>query len=282
VIYAKAAWNSGSQPNPIARVAATDPDFDFYRAAYTLSWSPDGQRVLFARPFVGESSLRVMNADGSGRRTLFDTKDPDTGIVFPVWSPDGKTIVFTLGRYGSRNPVTPAQLAQVRADGSEFRLLTQGENGSGYPSFSPDGKRLVFRVLGKEQGLRILSMESGKITPLTNEADNFPAWSPRGDHILFTSLRSGDFEMYTIRPDGSDLRQLTQDHGNNAHGRWSPDGKQIVFTSTSSGWKDETRLPSNGIQSNGELVVMRSDGTHRRQLTDDQWEEATTAWLPGE
>ncbi|MET0290861.1 MAG: hypothetical protein ABW136_00760 [Steroidobacteraceae bacterium] len=100
--------------------------------------------------------------------------------------------------------------------------------------------------------------------------------------ILFTSLRTGDFELYTIRPDGKGLKQLTRDKDNDAHGRWSPDGERIVFTATDSGWKDETRLPSNDIQSNGELVVMDADGRNRRQLTDDQWEQAVTAWLPAD
>lgn len=176
--------------------------------------------------------------------------------------------------------MTAAQLARVRADGSQLEVLTRGEAGSGYPSFSPDGKQLVYRVLGREQGLRLLSLESGAITVLTTAPDNFPAWSPRGDRIVFTSMRSGDFEIYTIRPDGSGLRQLTRDHGNNAHGRWSPDGRRIIFTTTATGWRDEARLPSNEIQSNGELAIMDADGSNRRQLTDDQWEQAVTAWLP--
>lgn len=282
VVYARSRWNPTQGAPPIVKESARDPEFDFYRAAQTLSWSPDGRKVLSARPFEGENTLNLMNSDGSERRVLYDTRDPARGIVYPVWSPDGASIVFTLGRYGSRNPVTPAQLARVRADGSQLELLTQGEAGSGYPSFSPDGKQLVYRVLGQEQGLRLLSLATGRTTVLTSEADNFPEWSPAGDRILFTSQRSGDFEMYTIRPDGSGLRQLTHDNGNNAHGRWSPDGKLIVFTSTSTGWKDEARLPSNGIQSNGELFVMQADGAHRRQLTDDQWEQAATGWLPPE
>jgi len=280
VVYVRSDWNPPPNAPPIIPVKASDPEFDFYRASRTQSWSPDGRKILVALPFEGESTLNVVNADGSDRSTLYDTKDRTKGIVNPVWSPDGTSIVFTLGRYGSRNPVTPAQLARVRADGSQLEMLTKGDAGSGYSSFSPDGKQIVYRVLGSEQGLRLLSLATGEITVLTRDTDNFPAWSPRGDLILFTSMRSGDFEMYTIRPDGSGLRQLTRDHGNNAHGRWSPDGKRIVFTSTASGWKDETRLPSNGIQSNGELDVMRADGSHRRQLTDDQWEQAVTAWLP--
>jgi len=259
------------------KVVSRDPRFDLYRASYSLSYSPDGRRVLYAGAFVGDEALKVMNADGTGHVTLFDAKDRNVGIVSPSWSPDGSHIVFTMGRYGLRNPNRPAQLAMVRADGSDFEMLTRGTANSGYATFSPDGKRLVYRVLGSEQGLRILSLPDGRITKLTTEWDNFPAWSPRGDRIVFTGFRSGDFEIYTIRPDGSGLRQLTHDHGNDAHAVWSPDGKSILFTSSRMGWKDET---NGGGQSYGEVFVMREDGTHLRQLTDDQWEESADAWLP--
>ncbi|HXS27475.1 MAG TPA: hypothetical protein VN730_07420 [Steroidobacteraceae bacterium] len=185
-----------------------------------------------------------------------------------------------MGRYGLRNPNTPAQLALVRFDGSDLKILTRGAANSGYPSFSPDGKRLVYRVLGSEQGLRILSLGNGKVTKLTTEWDNFPAWSPRGDRIVFTGFRTGDFEIYTICPDGSGLRQLTHDHGNDAHAVWSPDGSSILFTSSRMGWKDETLLGgSRNPQSYGEVFVMQEDGTRLRQLTDDKWEESADAWL---
>jgi Tol biopolymer transport system component len=55
-----------------------------------------------------------------------------------------------------------------------------------------------------EQGLRILTLDGGKITQLTSEYDTFPVWSPRGDRIAFCSSRDGDFDIYTIRPDGSE------------------------------------------------------------------------------
>ncbi|RYG80005.1 hypothetical protein EON77_08425, partial [bacterium] len=247
VVYARGDWRFDPAPLAARRVRSPDERFEFERAAATLSYSPDGRRVLLARPFDGESRLEVMNVDGSERRTLHDTNDAAKGIVYPVWTPDGASIVFTIGPYGKRNPVTPAQLMIIRADGT---------------------------------GLRVFDLASGVVTKLTDKVDNFPAWSPRGDRILFTSLRTGDFEMYTVRPDGRGLKQLTHDRGNDAHGQWSPDGRQIVFTSTRAGWKDETRLPSNDIQSNGELDLMDADGSHRHPLTDDQWEQAVTAWLP--
>jgi Tol biopolymer transport system component len=277
VVYAKRGQD-GSNADPIVQVASNDPQFDLYRSGYSLSYSPDGRRVLFAGAFVGAKALMVMNADGSGQRALFDAKD--VGIVSPSWSPDGRQIVFAMGRYGLRNPNTPAQLALVRSDGSGLHILTHGMDNSGYPSFSPDGSRLVYRVFGSQQGLRILSLDDAKITKLTSAWDDFPMWSPRGDRILFTGFRTGDFDIYTIRPDGSDLRQLTHDHGNDAHAVWSPDGQSILFTSSRMGWKDESLLGGGRSgQPYGEIFVMDADGTHLRQLTDDQWEESADAWL---
>jgi TolB protein len=278
VAYARRTWEGEQKPNPIEKAASKDPKFDLYKADYSLAYSPDGREVLFSGSFVGDKALMVMNADGSSHRVLFDAKDRNVGVVSPSWSPDGRFIAFTMGRFGLRNPNTPAQLALIRADGSDLRILTQGQNNNGYPSFSPDGKRLVFRVLGSEQGLRILSLDDGTITRLTTAQDNFPAWSPRGDCVLFTGFRTGDFEIYTIRPDGTDVRQLTHDHGNDAHAVWSPDGRSILFTSSRTGWKDESALGGGG-QAYGEIAVMRANGTHVRQLTDDQWEEAAEIWL---
>jgi Tol biopolymer transport system component len=127
-------------------------------------------------------------------------------------------------------------------------------------------------------------LEDGKVARLTTDWDDFPVWSPRGDRILFSSFRSGDFEIYTIRPDGTDLRQLTHDHGNDAHAIWSPDGRSILFASSRTGWKDEAMLGyaagGRSPQSYGKLFVMRADGANVRQLTDNQWEEAPVAWLP--
>jgi len=62
---------------------------------------------------------------------------------------------------------------------------------------------------------------------------------------------------------------------------WSPDGQWILFTSSRSGWKDETLLGGARIsRSYGEIFVMHPDGTHLRQLTDNQWEEAPGGWMP--
>jgi Tol biopolymer transport system component len=76
------------------------------------------------------------------------------------------------------------------------------------------------------------------------------------------------------------LRQLTHDHGNDAHPIWSPNGRWITFASSRTGWKDEGML--FGAQPYGEIGVIRADGSDVRQLTDNQWEDAPLLWLPAE
>ena len=242
----------------------------------TPAFSPAGDRVAVTD---SGGNLLIVNADGSDPHSILNRTNQV--IAFPRWSPDGSQIAFGIGAFFDR-PVRPGQLGLIRPDGSGFRLLTDGKTSSGFPTWSPDHKQLVFRVMGDgEQGLRILTLESGKITPLTAEYDTFPVWSPRGDRIAFCSFRDGDFNIYTIRPDGSDLRKLTDSHGNDAHPIWSPDGDWIVFSSSRKGFKDEGMLSDDGgPQPNGELFVMRADGTEVSQLTDNQWEDATPAWRP--
>jgi len=168
----------------------------------------------------------------------------------------------------------------INADGSGLRKITSGANNNGFAAYSPDGKRIVYRTMGPDgEGLRIMNMEDRSVTALTAGYDNFPAWSPRGDLIAFMRKVNGDFDIFTVRPDGKDVRQLTHSKGNDAHPAFSPDGEKIMFSSTRMGFKDEA-LYTSAPQPYGELFVMRYDGTQLEQLTDNQWEEAGPAWQP--
>jgi Tol biopolymer transport system component len=96
---------------------------------------------------------------------------------------------------------------------------------------------------------------------------------------MFSRAADGDYEIYTIKPDGSNLRRLTRARGNDAHQGWSPDGESIVFSTTRMGFKDEG-IYTDAPQPYGEIFVMRADGSGLRQLTDNQWEDGTPAWQP--
>ena len=88
-----------------------------------------------------------------------------------------------------------------------------------------------------------------------------------------------EFDIYTIRPDGTDLTRLTDAEGNDAHSLWSPDGNFILFSSSRFGYKDESPLVLNQPQPYAELFIMNADGSNQRPLTDNQYEEGTQAWL---
>jgi len=263
-----------------------DPAFRLFRTGIFPSYSPDGTELISGTGTraLAHNGILSMRADGTNRRIVFD--DPERSSVAAVFSPKGDRIAFGLGSFFGGmigRPATVSNIALVNADGSGLRLLTTGDVNDGFPSWSPDARRLVFRTasaLGK--GLRILDLTTGQTTVLTDGSyiDNFPSWSPDGSTIAFTRNMEGNYDIFTIRPDGSGLRRLTTDAGNDAHSTWSPDGQWIAFASGQGGFKDEMPLHAVNPQSYGEICVMRRDGSDVRCLTDNPFEDATPSWLP--
>jgi Tol biopolymer transport system component len=279
------------------------------------SWSPDGKRVVYHRllsqnvpawqkawsrnPAYDLVTTNAMPAfEPSGKRliaTADNTRlvqiEPGRNVANTLfqqegkltqsadWSPQGDAILFGLGQY-FRNRAQGAQVAVIKRDGTGLREITSGVNNNGFPSHAPDGKRFVYRTFGPEgQGLRIMNLEDGHVTKLTEDYDNFPRWSPRGDVIMFVRRLEGSFVILSIAPDGKRLKRLTNPGSDDSHPTWSPDGEWIAFSSARMGFKDEA-LNTDSPQPYGEIFVMRYDGTHVEQLTDNQWEEGTPAWLP--
>ena len=149
-------------------------------------------------------------------------------------------------------------------------------------SFSADGKSIVYRVWGeKDYGLRILDLEDRSVKVLTTEPDNLPGWSPDGSRIVFTRRQAdGNYDVFTIRPDGSDLRRLTNSPAVDGHAVWSTDGKHHMWNSGMHGWRDEAALYDNTFQPYAPIFIMNADGTGKRPLTDSPW-DAIAAIHPG-
>ncbi|RPI52948.1 MAG: Tol-Pal system beta propeller repeat protein TolB, partial [Deltaproteobacteria bacterium] len=79
-----------------------------------------------------------------------------------------------------------------------------------------------------------------------------PQWSPCGDRIVYAGRTDGQFQVFSISPEGGDPIQLTCS-GNNENPSWSPDGRQILFSSTRTGHEKA-------------LFVMYADGRGQRML----------------
>jgi len=266
-----------------------NPKFELYTTTSLPSVDNAHGRIATWGRAAGKFQLYVVEPGKPARSIL---ERPDL-IVAPQWSPDGKRIVMGVGlfssfldfSFGNKKPVDAVngggQVAIINDDGSGFEMLTSGANNNAFPSFAPDGKRIVYRTLGPEGfGLRIMTLADRSVTKLTDGWDNFSLWSPRGDRIAFVRRNdAGDFQIFTIRPDGSGLKQLSTTHGNDAHLAWSPDGEHLLFATSRMGFKDEA-LYTDAPQPYGEIFAMKADGTDIQQLTDNQWEEGGPAWLP--
>ena len=95
---------------------------------------------------------------------------------------------------------------------------------------SPDGRTIVFELLGD---LYTMPVTGGAATRITSGPafDSQPRWSPDGKRIAFYSTRSGSYNIWSIRPDGSDLRQLTATQDKDLmFPLWSPSGDRMFGT----------------------------------------------------
>jgi TolB protein len=257
------------------------------------SFNASGDRYAMTTyaPTPGANNLIVVEPATNTSTVIFHQEG--RSALGAQWSPRGDTITFGIGPFRAffngfhdlflNKPDRVdggAQVAAINADGSNFRELTTGPNNNGFPSIAPDGKRFVYRTFGPNgDGLRVMNLETKAVTTLSTGYDNFPLWSPRGDLIMFSRIVDNDYEIFTIKPDGTGVKRLTNSPGNDAHQGWSPDGEHIVFASSRLGFKDEV-IYTDAPQPYGELFVMRYDGTGVQQLTDNQWEDGTPAWQP--
>ena len=239
--------------------------FSLRRTGIFGSFSPDGKQMVGDDQTAGilHNSILISNPDGSSRSVLFTA--PDKSALAPAWSPDGRSIAFSLGQFFQQvKGAALADIAMMGADGTGLKVLTDGKANYGFASWSGDGRQIVYREsAGSNSALIILDLASRESRTLISGSVhyNFPSWSPTRDLIAFTADIDGDYEIYTIKPDGSELRRLTSSPGNDAHSAWSRDGEWLAFTSVRQGFKDEAVLHIGNPQPGGEICVMRADGT---------------------
>ena len=152
----------------------------------------------------GNSEIYALNLDGSIRKRLTINADIDVSAKF---SPDGKEIVFVSDRNGS------PQIWKMNADGSGARQLTFKGKNNNTPAWSPNGEKIVFSGMDTDGHCDIFLMNadgSGLVRLTYDTRDNInPSWSPGGLLIAFSSNRSGRYQIYTMRQDGSKQRKIS-------------------------------------------------------------------------
>ena len=195
----------------IATVASDGSDLRSVSAVtgtnWSPSWSPDGTRIAWANQ--DEGAIYVANADGTGEAPI--PLFPPVAD-WPDWSPDGMTLVFTLGN----------TLHTMAPDGSGLTSL--GVDGI-WPRWSPDGTRLVYAAAGTGGVLRVWVADFDGSDAVEIVTDRSPlsvdGWSPDGAWVLFSNDGPpGTQDLIRVRPDGTGLELLTTDVGLDAWGDW--------------------------------------------------------------
>jgi len=225
------------------------------------SWSPDGNWIAFesrleatsASPLGNEEIFKVAH-DGSQLTNLTDNPASDSD---PSWSPDANWIALVSDRDGN------FEIYKMRADGSQVTRLTNDPAWDRSPAWSPDGQWIAFgsRQDG-EDSVYSMRVDGSEVTRLAGSAiADHTCWSPDGQWIAFISFRDaswteggttyveGEWNLYKVRTDGSDLTRLTESSSADCQPTvisesatdlsWSPDGEWIAFVSWCGGYTDE-------------------------------------------
>ncbi len=275
-----------------------------------VAWSPDGQRLVFS-VVVGQRSkpyphpladLFEAKTNGSGLRRLTHLGSAGS----PVWSPDGRTIVFSAFAY-YRSPKSffktiSSALWRVNADGTRPRQLTPQVPGrQDRPgSYVHNGSRLAFTrytaaflpgpcCIESSSGNIDLIAADGSVTTLAKDGTD-PVFSPNGQQIAFASdrdrtqalpLGNGDDRaylnnLYVMKSDGTHSRRLTHTPRlNDGDPTWSPDSSRI-------GYDVAPYDAQTGGFSPQYVALINADGSCGRRIAyARKTRYALPAWRPG-
>ncbi len=271
-------------------------------------WSPDGQSIAFQsdRNADGKNEIYAVPLDGGEPRLVIGDAFDNTA---PDWSPDGQQIAFSSTRDGGLD------LFVVNADGTGLREVIDTGKNDYFPDWSPDGTEILFFAAiwpSLRQDIYIVDADGANLQQLTNTpraAEESAQWSPDGARIVYQTDRDGNFEIYSMKSDGTDVVRLTQ---NTVPDYW-PDlwlPMEVVDANASTDAADaaasaESGTPAEASASGTEasalataaaerqavafvstrsgraqIYTMNADGSDPVRLTSDSYDDYYPAWSP--
>ena len=222
-------------------------------------WSPDGTKIAY-NSYKDKGAMLYLEDVGSGRVKRLSGR---SGLnIGACWAPGGREIALTMSHQG--NP----DIYVIDLQGKILRQLVSHWGIDVSPAFSPDRKKIAFvsNRSGAPQ-IYIQEIETGEVRRVTYEGNynTSPAWSSR-DRLAYTSMEYGRFNLCTINPDGSGLRKLTSDQGDNEDPCWSPNGRYIAFSSNRDG--------------EYHIYITHASGHNQRRVTFEKGAQTSPSWAP--
>jgi len=212
------------------RRITNDPGLDLSPA-----WSPSGDSIAYGS-IRGTTPSRIYILDlATGKESMVPPVGHDAMETTPAFSPDGRTLAFTVDN-GRTSRIYTYDIqhnccAKAITDGRYYDLA---------PTYSPDGKRIAFNTMRfgtTVPQIMVMPADGGEaqlLSPYQYGNGGYytsPDWSPRGDLIAFHgAIRAGTYHILVadMKDAGHKLRQLTWE-GNNEDPSWAPDGRHIAF-----------------------------------------------------
>ncbi len=181
-----------------------------------LAAEPKGL-IVFSSNRSGPWHIFTVRPDGSDLKELTKAGADDQDVD-PVFSPDGKSILFTSTRGGT------VGIWKVAVDGTKAERICDGDQAE----MSPDGKRIALR---KKEQLVVRDLTGGSekvISPKDWPHCSGPAWSPDGKTIAFACRWDAGNALFTVSPEGGEPVKVYDKKGS-CEPHWSPDGKRLVY-----------------------------------------------------
>ncbi len=224
------------------------------QSAFGREYTGTGANIrLFAHQIADDVHLQQRALRGVARTKLTFNSDRD-----------GERVSGTIEHRGVK------EIYIADYDGENPRRLTTQRSLNIMSTWSPDGRSIAYTSYRRgPPNIFISNIFQGTLEELTTGATQSvtPVWSPDGTQLAYSSTRggSGNFEIYVVNRDGSNVRRLTNHPDADITPTWSPSGTQIAFTS------DRTGRP--------QVYVVGSDGLGLRQVTHESYADRPT-WSP--
>lgn len=205
--------------------------------------------TYMGRDVDGNWRIFVMDADGSNQTPLTSGEEGDD--TSPVWSPDGQKIAFVSTRDGNR------EIYVMDTSGQNEINVTRHPADDWTPAWSPDGRQLAFSSF-RDGSWEIYVLDTtcfdqpescpDTLTQITNDGNGnlSPVYSPDGTRFVFNSKANGNWDIYTMATNGTDVRQVTVAPENDLAPVWSPDGSRLAFESNRDGNVEVYIIGANG------------------------------------
>ncbi len=225
----------------------------------------DEGTIVWVTNRAGDGGLNLWSIDPDGTGAFQVTRG-FVQAMFPAISPCGDLVAFASTDTGIW------AIYIIGIDGTGLWRFTQFS--SAVPDWAPDGESLIFNSDHDNEPVDVPDLwgmnldGTNKLEYLDSPptADFNAQWSPLGDTILFVSNRDGNYNLYLMAADGSNVRRLTDDPANEYNPCWSPDGSRIAFTSDQVGTTD--------------VYVMDADGTNVTRITVHSGGDHSPDWSP--